>query len=57
MVLKMKKFHLLSFLLFLAALPQLRSQEARPLIYQINIKENISSNTWFTFKTGCMKPG
>ena len=48
----MKKFHLLSFLLFLAALPQLRSQEARPLIYQINIKENISSNTWVYLQNG-----
>src|SRR5690554_6828848 len=52
MVLKMKKFHLLSFLLFLAALPQLRSQEARPLIYRINIKENIGSNTWIYLQNG-----
>lgn len=48
----MKKFHLLSFLLLLCIFPVVRGEEARPLIYQINIKENIGSNTWIYLQNG-----
>jgi len=49
----MKKFYIVSFLLMLLAGSELRAQEdARPLIYQINIKENIGSNTWVFLQNG-----
>lgn len=48
----MKKFYLLSFFLLLCSIPHLWAQEDRPLIYQINIKENIGSNTWIYLQNG-----
>ena len=42
----MKNFHLVSFLLLLLFSVDLQAEGARPLVYQINIKENIGSNTW-----------
>lgn len=52
-MLKMKKFYTVSFLLMLLAGSGLRAQEdVRPLIYQINVKENIGSNTWVFLQNG-----
>ena len=48
----MKKFHIVSFLLFLLIAPSLRGEDVRPLVYQINIKENIGSNTWIYLQNG-----
>ncbi len=49
----MKKFYTVSFLLMLLAGSGLRAQEdVRPLIYQINVKENIGSNTWVFLQNG-----
>ncbi len=48
----MKNLYIVPFLLFLIASPRLLGEETRPLVYQINIKENIGSNTWIYLQNG-----
>ena len=48
----MKNLYSVPFLLFLLASPHLLGEETRPLVYQINIKENIGSNTWIYLLNG-----
>lgn len=48
----MKNLYSVPFLLFLLASPHLLGEETRPLVYQINIKENIGSNTWIYLQNG-----
>jgi membrane-bound serine protease (ClpP class) len=48
----MKNFHLVSFLLLLLLSFDIQAEDARPLVYQINIKENIGSNTWIYLQNG-----
>ena len=48
----MKNLYIVPFFLFLLASPCLLGEETRPLVYQINIKENISSNTWIYLQNG-----
>src|SRR5690554_4951704 len=48
----MKNFHLISFLLLLLFSLDLHAEDTRPLVYQINIKENIGSNTWIYLQNG-----
>ncbi|MFA5649706.1 MAG: NfeD family protein [Proteiniphilum sp.] len=48
----MKNFHLVSFLLLLLLSFEIQAEDARPLVYQINIKENIGSNTWIYLQNG-----
>ncbi len=48
----MKNFWFVFLLLFLFVFPDLYGEDARPLVYQINIKENIGSNTWIYLKNG-----
>lgn len=51
----MKTLKLLFILLGLAFLLQLRAENQKPLIYRINIKENIGSNTWIYLQNGLYK--
>ena len=53
----MKKFWFVSFLLFLFLTPDARGSDSRPLVYQINIKENIGSNTWIYLQNGLQEAG
>lgn len=48
----MKNSWFVSFLLALIVGVNLHAEEVRPLIYQVNIKENIGSNTWIYLKNG-----
>lgn len=48
----MKNYWFVPFLLALFVGVNLHAEETRPLVYQINIKENIGSNTWIYLKNG-----
>ncbi|MDI9605554.1 MAG: NfeD family protein [Bacteroidota bacterium] len=48
----MKKYWFVPFLLALFVGVNAYAEETRPLVYQINIKENIGSNTWIYLKNG-----
>ncbi len=48
----MKNLYIVPFLLFLLVAPNMHGEEIRPLVYQINIKENIGSNTWVYLQNG-----
>lgn len=50
--LEMKKISV-AFLLFLCLLSfDIKAQDSKPMIYRINIKENIGSNTWIYLRNG-----
>lgn len=48
----MRKFEILFFLFFSLTVFELPAEVSRPLIYRINIKENIGSNTWIFLQNG-----
>lgn len=48
----MRNFKIIGCLLFLLLPFAVMSQNTKPLVYQINIKENIGSNTWIYLQNG-----
>lgn len=48
----MRSFQIALLLFFLTFSFDLLAQDARPIIYKINIKENIGSNTWIYLQNG-----
>jgi len=48
----MKYLHLVLLLLLITLSFDLQAQDSKPLIYRINIKENIGSNTWIYLQNG-----
>jgi membrane-bound serine protease (ClpP class) len=48
----MRNFQIALFLFFLLFSFDLSAQEAKPMIYRINIKESIGSNTWIYLQNG-----
>ncbi|MBK5194907.1 MAG: nodulation protein NfeD [Proteiniphilum sp.] len=48
----MKNLHIVFFFLLIILSFDLQAQDSKPLIYRINIKENIGSNTWIYLQNG-----
>ena len=48
----MKYLHIVSLLLLFILTVELQAQDSKPVIYRINIKENIGSNTWIYLQNG-----
>lgn len=48
----MKNFQIISILFFLILSFDLLAQDAKPMIYRVNIRENIGSNTWIYLQNG-----
>ncbi|MDR0422731.1 MAG: nodulation protein NfeD [Proteiniphilum sp.] len=48
----MRNFQTLLFLFILLSLSDLPAQETKPVIYRINIRESIGSNTWIYLQNG-----
>ena len=48
----MKNLHIVFLFLFIILSFDLQAQDSKPVIYRINIKENIGSNTWIYLQNG-----
>ena len=48
----MKNLHIFFLFLFIILSFDLQAQDSKPVIYRINIKENIGSNTWIYLQNG-----
>ncbi|WP_185140271.1 hypothetical protein [Proteiniphilum sp. X52] len=48
----MREFQIILSLFLLILSFDLSAQDAKPMIYRINIKENIGSNTWIYLQNG-----
>ena len=48
----MKNIKQIFVLLFILSINAIYAQDSKPLIYKINIKENIGSNTWVYLQNG-----